>query len=108
MKYRHTDGTEWDVAELAQRLRDEAEVMQDTARPETAEELRAASALLARHERVCEALEKFAAIPIGDELPLNMDDVLHAWHVKSGSFELRQQDIAFARAALRGEEASGA
>lgn len=51
-------------------------------------------------EAMVTALKPFAALPVGDELPLNMDDVLHAWHVKGGSFELRQQDIVRARAAL--------
>lgn len=82
VKYVHTDGTEYEVAELANELL----LMANNILGEKSEILSAAAALIERHERVCGALERLlVAFDVRDPLLIEID-------------------ANTARAALRGEE----
>lgn len=95
MKFTH-DGTEYDVAELERWIllhaNDSAHV------PKLSDKYAAVAALLAMHERVCEALEECRSVLalVGDGANAHTAKATRAFDIAT---------LALHRAALRGEEA---
>lgn len=110
MKFTH-DGTEYEVAELIRAVTNAA-TLTSKQNPSLRNRFLAASALLARHERVCEALERgvrrLEAIEWEGHHPDHGKVCPQCWYEPSeghASDCLIALHIADANAALRGEEA---